>query len=77
LHNWDALWRGLIDDGNLAEISTKMKQTNPKYTWREWLVIPAYQQAMQGDYRLVKELQAVFSIECQAFSVTRQLDSRV
>ena len=38
-----------------------MKQTNPKYTWREWLVVPAYQQAMQGDYRLVKELQAVFS----------------
>jgi uncharacterized protein YdiU (UPF0061 family) len=59
--SWLKSWRGLIDDGNLAEISTKMKQTNPKYTWREWLVIPAYQQAMQGDYRLVKELQAVFS----------------
>jgi uncharacterized protein YdiU (UPF0061 family) len=59
--SWLKSWRGLIDDGNLAEISTKMKQTNPKYTWREWLVIPAYQQAMQGNYRLVKELQAVFS----------------
>ena len=38
-----------------------MKQTNPKYTWREWLVVPAYQQAMQGDYTLVKELQEVLS----------------
>ncbi|MEO0868776.1 MAG: protein adenylyltransferase SelO family protein, partial [Cyanobacteria bacterium J06642_11] len=58
---WLKSWRGLIDDGNLSEISAKMKQTNPKYTWREWLVVPAYQQAMEGDYRLVKELQAVFS----------------
>ena len=59
--SWLKSWHGLINDGNLAEISTKMKQTNPKYTWREWLVVPAYQQAMQGDYTLVKELQAVFS----------------
>jgi uncharacterized protein YdiU (UPF0061 family) len=59
--SWLKSWRGLINDGNLAEISTKMKQINPKYTWREWLIVPAYQQAMQGDYRLVKELQEVFS----------------
>ena len=59
---WLKSWRGLvINDGNLAEISTNMKQTNPKYTWREWLVVPAYQQAMLGDYTFVKELQAVFS----------------
>jgi hypothetical protein len=25
------------------------------------LIVPAYEQAMQGDYGLVKELQAVFS----------------
>ena len=60
--SWLKSWRDLvINDGNLAEISTKMKQTNPKYTWREWSIVPAYQQAMQGDYTLVKELQAVFS----------------
>ncbi|MBT9313214.1 protein adenylyltransferase SelO [Leptothoe kymatousa] len=58
---WLKSWRGLLDDGNLAEISTKMKQTNPKYAWREWLIVPAYEQAMQGDYTLVKELQAVLS----------------
>ncbi|MGK7929812.1 MAG: YdiU family protein [Microcystaceae cyanobacterium] len=58
--SWLLSWRDLvIKDGNLAEISTKMKQTNPKYTWREWLIVPAYQQAMQGDYTLVKELQEV------------------
>jgi uncharacterized protein YdiU (UPF0061 family) len=58
--SWLQSWRDLVrNDDNLAEISKKMKQTNPKYTWREWLVVPAYQQAMQGDYTLVKELQEV------------------
>lgn len=59
---WLLSWHNLvIKDGNLAEISSNMKQTNPKYTWREWLIVPAYQQAMQGDYTLVKELQEVLS----------------
>jgi len=59
---WLKSWRDLvIKDGNLAEISASMKQTNPKYTWREWLIVPAYQQAMLGDYTLVKELQEVLS----------------
>jgi uncharacterized protein YdiU (UPF0061 family) len=58
--SWLQSWHGLVrNDGNLAEISKKMQQTNPKYTWREWLIVPAYQQAMQGDYTLVKELQEV------------------
>lgn len=60
--SWLKSWRDLvIKGGGLAEISTNMKQTNPKYTWREWLIVPAYQQAMQGDYTLVKELQEVLS----------------
>ena len=55
---WLKSWRDLvIKDGNLAEISASMKQSNPKYTWREWLIVPAYQQAMQGDYTLFRELQ--------------------
>jgi len=37
-----------------------MKHTNPKVTWREWLIAPAYQQAEQGDYSLIEELQEVF-----------------
>ncbi len=60
--SWLNSWRDLIlKDGNLAQISANMKQTNPKYTWREWLIVPAYQQAMQGDYSLIKELQEVLS----------------
>lgn len=58
--SWLKNWRDLvIKGGNLAEISAKMKQINPKYAWREWLIVPAYQQAMQGDYTLVRELQKV------------------
>ena len=60
--SWLKSWRDLIsNEGNLAEISTNMKQTNPKYAWREWLIVPAYQQAMQGDYTLVRALQEVLS----------------
>lgn len=61
---WLNLWRRQIivqNDSELAGISAKMKQTNPKYTWREWLVAPAYQQAMKGDYSLVRELQTVLN----------------
>ncbi len=61
---WLSLWRRQLiaqNDSELAEISTKMKQINPKYTWREWLVAPAYQQAMNGDYSLVRELQVVLN----------------
>ncbi len=60
--SWLKSWHELvIKGGNLDDISAKMKQINPKYAWREWLIVPAYQQAMQGDYTLVKELQAVLS----------------
>ncbi len=65
--SWLKSWRELVIEGgdlaeiSLTEISTKMRQTNPKYAWREWLIVPAYQQAMQGDYTLVKELQEVLS----------------
>jgi uncharacterized protein YdiU (UPF0061 family) len=60
--SWLKSWHDLvIKGGNLAEISAEMKQINPKYAWREWLIVPAYQQAMQGDYTLVRELQEVLS----------------
>lgn len=60
--SWLKSWRSQINkEGDLAEISTKMKLVNPKYTWREWLVVPAYQQAMKGNFTLVRELQEVFS----------------
>ncbi|MBB1321890.1 MULTISPECIES: YdiU family protein [Shewanella] len=43
------------------EISAQMKAVNPKYTLREWLLVPAYQQASVGNYALVRELQAVMT----------------
>ncbi len=43
------------------DIAKQMKQVNPKYSLREWLLVPAYQQASQGDYTLLRELQAVMT----------------
>ena len=58
--SWLKTWRKLVTcSRDLTQLSKKMKLTNPKYTWREWLVVPAYQAAAQGDYSLVKELQEV------------------
>ncbi|WP_373975045.1 protein adenylyltransferase SelO family protein [Chitinibacter sp. SCUT-21] len=46
---------------DLNTIRMNMLGTNPKYTWREWLVAPAYEQARHGDYSLIEELKQVFS----------------
>ena len=40
-------------------VSSSMKCINPRYTWREWLVVSAYQSAERGDYSGVRELQAL------------------
>ncbi|MBJ7549680.1 protein adenylyltransferase SelO [Marinomonas ostreistagni] len=59
---WLEQWRVAIHaDEKQASISQAMKQVNPKYTWREWLVVPAYQQAEQGNYDLIRELQEVLN----------------
>ncbi|MDB2705566.1 protein adenylyltransferase SelO family protein [Pseudomonadota bacterium] len=42
-------------------ISTQMKLVNPKYTLREWFVVPAYQQARARNYTLVRELQDIMT----------------
>jgi uncharacterized protein YdiU (UPF0061 family) len=59
---WLQRWRDLLtSQDDLIEVSAGMKRVNPKVTWREWLVVPAYQQAAQGDYALVRELQEVLT----------------
>jgi uncharacterized protein YdiU (UPF0061 family) len=59
---WLTKWRSRIGDARTSdEISTQMKQVNPKYSLREWFVMPAYQQAMTGNYALVRELQEVMT----------------
>ncbi len=42
-------------------LSEQMKRINPKYTLREWFLVPAYQQAAREDYTLITELQEVMN----------------
>jgi uncharacterized protein YdiU (UPF0061 family) len=69
---WFAKWKSLIGSASTTkanataprsyeEISRQMKLVNPKYSLREWFVVPAYQQATAGDYFLVRELQEVMT----------------
>lgn len=60
--HWLQQWRSVaLNDQSIEQITQQMKSVNPKYTWREWLVVPAYEQAASGDYTLVKELQEVLT----------------
>ncbi|MDB2562247.1 protein adenylyltransferase SelO family protein [Sulfurimonas sp.] len=69
---WLNKWKSLINETNPTEInastsescknlSEKMKQVNPKYTLREWFLVPAYKEAQNGDYTLIRELQEVMT----------------
>ncbi|MCP9841512.1 YdiU family protein [Synechococcus sp. J7-Johnson] len=59
---WLQRWRDRITAaGDTKATSEAMKRINPKVTWREWLVAPAYQQAEQGEFGAIQELQDVFS----------------
>ena len=74
---WLQRWRELINRrGDHRSISTEMKLINPKYTWREWLIAPAYEKAEQGDYTLIRELQTVLSnpYEEQSLEVEKKYD---
>nr|WP_136249944.1 protein adenylyltransferase SelO family protein [Ningiella ruwaisensis] len=59
---WLTKWRSaVLKREDPAHVSEKMKRVNPKFTWREWLVVPAYKQAMEGDYSLLHELREVLN----------------
>jgi len=61
---WLEKWKALINVTSTKSIETlsqRMKSINPKYTLREWHLVPAYQQAKMGDYSLIKELQDVMT----------------
>ncbi len=53
---WLTKWQSLV-----VSTSEEMKRINPKYSLREWLLAPAYQQAAKGDYALIRELQEVMT----------------
>ena len=65
--DWISQWNCAIDNANTAlsrsreECIQQMKQINPKYTLQEWFVQPAYQQAAEGNYELIRELQEVMT----------------
>jgi uncharacterized protein YdiU (UPF0061 family) len=59
---WLDQWNALVDTPtpeSREKLSQQMKQINPKYTLREWFLVPAYEQAATGDYTLIKELQEI------------------
>jgi uncharacterized protein YdiU (UPF0061 family) len=69
---WLTTWKSFIgitstNDANTTqrrsreELSRQMKLVNPKYSMREWLVVPAYKQASTGNYSLIRELQEVMT----------------
>jgi uncharacterized protein YdiU (UPF0061 family) len=65
---WLSQWHSLIDSEtngethrSREEIAKQMKAVNPKYSMREWFVVPAYQQAQAGEYSLVQEVQEVMT----------------
>ncbi|MDH5613281.1 MAG: protein adenylyltransferase SelO family protein [Gammaproteobacteria bacterium] len=67
---WLTKWKLLIADTSnanaapsrsLEALSRQMKLVNPKYSLREWLLAPAYQQAATGNYALIRELQEVMT----------------
>ena len=60
--SWLQRWQDRITRSSDPRVtSSAMKGVNPKYTWREWLIAPAYKNAEQGDYKLINDLQVVFS----------------
>jgi len=58
---WLDKWKTHIQTSDKEALSQQMKRVNPKYTLREWFLVPAYKAAESGDYTLLKELQAVMT----------------
>ena len=60
--SWFEQWRLMITSVNNQQgLSQAMLKVNPKYTWREWLIVPAYEQASRGDYSLIHQIQDILN----------------
>ncbi|TKB03069.1 hypothetical protein E5672_08415 [Alteromonas portus] len=44
-----------------AAVAENMRKANPKFTWREWLIVPAYKAAEKGDFTQIHELQKILT----------------
>jgi serine/tyrosine/threonine adenylyltransferase len=63
-NNWLEKWKSFInvnDKESKQKLSNQMKLTNPKYTLREWHLVWAYQEAQNGNYEPVHELQEIMT----------------
>lgn len=63
-NNWLKKWKSLIninDEESTKNLSTQMKLCNPKYTLREWHLVWAYQEAENGNYKPINELQKIMT----------------
>ena len=61
-NEWLKSWRAQLEkSGDINESVKKMKLTNPKFTWREWLVVPAYKDAEVGNFDRIHALQDVLT----------------
>jgi uncharacterized protein YdiU (UPF0061 family) len=60
---WLDIWKSLIHNSpqSREKLSEQMNRVNPKYTLRDWFLVPAYQQATNEDYTLIGELQEVMT----------------
>lgn len=74
---WLDQWRAAVGRDRDA-VSAAMKQLNPRYTWREWLIAPAYELAERGDYALIRDLQALLTrpYEDQEGALAAQSDQK-
>ncbi len=54
--DWLKNWKSKVN-----ATSKEMKDINPKYTLREWFLVPAYEEAKDGDYTLIHELQNIIA----------------
>lgn len=63
-NNWLEKWKSFInvnDKESKQRLSNQMKLTNPKYTLREWHLVWAYQEAEDGNYVPVHQLQEIIT----------------
>jgi uncharacterized protein YdiU (UPF0061 family) len=61
---WLEKWKSNIninDKVSKQKLSNQMKLTNPKYTLREWHLVWAYQEAEDGNYVPVHQLQEIMT----------------
>ncbi|MGK0255792.1 MAG: hypothetical protein ACI81I_000399 [Arcobacteraceae bacterium] len=61
---WLEKWKSLINVTSpkyRENLSKEMKQVNPKYTLREWFLVPTYKEAEKGNYALIRELQEIMT----------------